>query len=91
MARNRLTTSLQLLPGLLADPFGSGPPTRALPIEAEPFGTTGLLAIQVALVVAGGVTGAIVLARRVEVPARAPGMAALCLVAGTAVAALTAV
>jgi len=34
---------------------------------------------------------AIALARRVEVPARAPGMAALCLVAGTAAAALTAV
>jgi hypothetical protein len=93
LARNRLTTSVQLLPGLLADPFGrgGGPLARGEVLEAEPFGVTGLLAIQVGLVIAGGVAGAIVLARRVEVPARAPGMAALCLVAGTAAAALTAV
>jgi hypothetical protein len=93
MARNRLTTSLQLLPGLLGDPFGrgGGPLAGGEVLEVEPFGVTGLLAIQVGLVVVGGVAGAIVLARRVDVPARAPGMAALCLVVGTAVAALTAV
>jgi hypothetical protein len=42
-------------------------------------------------VLAGGVAGAIVLARRVRVESRAPAMAALCVVTGTAVAALTAV
>jgi hypothetical protein len=93
MARNRLTTSLQLLPGLIVDPFGSqgGPLARGTLIDPDPFGATGLLAIQVGLVVAGGIAGAIVLARRAEVASRAPAMAALCLVTGTAVAALTAV
>jgi hypothetical protein len=90
MARNRLTTSLQLLPGLVGDPFGSVEMVRGAPLDPAPFGVTGLLGIQVALVLAGGVVGALVLARRAEVGARAPGMAALCVVAGTAVAALTA-
>jgi hypothetical protein len=43
------------------------------------------------LVVAGGIAVAVVLARQAEVAARAPAMAGLWVVSGTAVAALTAV
>lgn len=39
MARNRLTTSLQVLPGLLGDPFGSqgGPLARGTLIDPDSF------------------------------------------------------
>lgn len=53
LARNRLSTSLQLLPGLLGDPLGRGwdlfgSPTVGL--NAEPLGGTGLVAAQLCII-----------------------------------------
>lgn len=63
LGRNRLTNSVQLLPGLLGDPFGEGwdllgPALDGL--DAAPLGVDGLLAAQVAVLVAGHLVGAVV-------------------------------
>jgi hypothetical protein len=73
MDRNRLFTSVQLLPGLLGDPFGQGwdlfgEPTAGL--DPAPLGVRGLLLAQLAVLLAGHLAGAIVLARRVRRGAR---------------------
>ena len=82
MDRNRLFTSVQLLPGLLGDPFGRGwnllPSDEA--IDPAPLGTAGLLWAQLGVVVAGHAAGAVVAARRAPRRAREPiavGLAAL--------------
>lgn len=54
LSRNRLTTSLQLLPGLAGDPLGHGwdllgTPTSGL--VAAPLGAAGLVALQITVVV----------------------------------------
>jgi len=91
MDRNRLFTSIQLLPGLLGDPFGRGwdllgrAGTR---LDPAPLGTTGLLIAQLAVLVAGYVAGAVVLARRVGRKARTPVAAGLSILAGASVIAL---
>ena len=83
LARNRLLTSARLLPELLTDPFGRGAPTTVGP---NPLDETGIFILQLVVLLAGHIAGAVVLARRVRGEERVPGMAALCLTAagGTA-------
>ena len=85
LARNRLITSARLLPDLLTDPFGRGAPTTLGP---SPLDETAVFVLQLAVLLAGHIAGAVVLARRVRGEARAPGMAALCLTAAGGTAAL---
>jgi hypothetical protein len=73
MDRNRLFTSVQLLPGLIGDPFGQGwdlfgQTTAGL--DPAPLGTRGLLFAQLAVLLSGWLAGAIVFARRVRRAAR---------------------
>lgn len=75
MDRNRLTTSMQLLPQLLGDPFGRGwdllgEAGRGL--DPAPLGETGLVTAQLALLLVGYLVGAAVLARRLQRADRAP-------------------
>ena len=67
MDRNRLFTSIQLLPGLLGDPFGRGWDLlgrAGAGLDPAPLGTRGLLWAQLAVVLAGCLAGAFVIARR---------------------------
>jgi hypothetical protein len=89
--RNRLSTSVQLLPELLGDPFGRGWDLfgrAGSRLDPAPLGTTGLLTAQLAFVVAGHVAGAAVLARRLERGARGPAALLLAILASAAVIAL---
>jgi len=91
MERNRLTTSVQLLPGLLGDPFGEGWDLlgrAGAGLEPEPFGVRGLLLAQLGVVLAGHVAGAVVAARRLERPARVPIALGLGLLVNLAVLAI---
>ncbi|MEX2458822.1 MAG: hypothetical protein WD770_07525 [Actinomycetota bacterium] len=95
LARNRLLVSVQLLPGLASDPLGRGWDlfgTADWSIEPSPLGVAGRAAVQVAVLLAGHVAGAVVVARRtVDVRARDAGAVALTVSAGLSVAAVTAV
>jgi hypothetical protein len=92
LSSNRLFTSVQLLPGLLLDPFGTGggPLAGGYPLDADPLGRTGLVVAQVAVLLVGHVAGAIVLARREPAERRQPGMLALAASTGVGILALTA-
>ncbi|MGH2827375.1 MAG: hypothetical protein ACRDKF_10440 [Actinomycetota bacterium] len=63
--RSRLLTSLQLLPRLLFDPFGLGwdPLGVSETALAHPLSDSGMLFVQLAVLLAGQVVGAIVMAR----------------------------
>lgn len=84
MDRNRLTTSLQLLPGLLGDPFGRGWDLfgqAGAGLNPAPLGVTSLVVTQVGFVTAGFVAGAITLASSLRPGQRAPvalGLSVLC-------------
>jgi hypothetical protein len=91
MERNRLFTSVQLLPQLLGDPFGSGWDLfgrAGAGLDPAPLGTRGLLAAQLAILVSGHLVGAIVVALRLRRRAREPVAAGLALLAGASVIAL---
>lgn len=91
MDRNRLFTSVQLLPGLLGDPFGRGWDLfgpAAAGLNPDPLGTRGLLLAQLAVLLAGHLAGAVVLARRVRRAARGPAAVALSMLAYASVIAL---
>ncbi|WP_328988531.1 hypothetical protein OG394_20130 [Kribbella sp. NBC_01245] len=91
MDRNRLTTSLQLLPGLLGDPFGLGWDLLGRPgagLNPAPLGASGLIAVQLAVATAGYLAGAIVLARSVRRGERAPVAVGLSLLCGASAIAL---
>jgi hypothetical protein len=91
MDRNRLTTSVQLLPAQLGDPFGRGWDVlgrAGAGLDPAPLGVRGLIVAQLAVLVAGFLTGAVVLARRGTRAARTPIAAGLSLFAGAAVIAL---
>lgn len=82
LGRNRLTSSVQLLPGLVGDPFGLGwdllgPSVYGL--NPAPLGVAGLLAVQVAVLVLGHLVGALVVARRLGRRARMPATVVLAL------------
>lgn len=67
LARNRLTTSLQLLPVVSSDPLGQGLDlfgTRDWVLNGRPLGIAGLLALQIAVVLLGCLAGAIMATRR---------------------------
>lgn len=91
MDRNRLFTSVQLLPGLLGDPLGQGWDLlgrAGAGLDPAPLGARGLLAAQLAVLVAGHLAGAVVLARRVARNARTPLAAVLGVLAGVSVIAV---
>jgi hypothetical protein len=85
LERYRFTTSLQLLPGLLGDPFGLGwdplgPAVEGL--DPTPVTPLTLLWLQLAVLALGHLAGAVVVARGLRDRARLP--AALVLVHLTA-------
>ena len=89
--RNRLFTSVQLLPGLLGDPFGRGwnllgPSDQGL--DPAPLGTTGLLWAQLGVLLAGHGVGAVAAARRAPQRAREPIAVGLAALAAASVVAL---
>jgi hypothetical protein len=91
MDRNRLSTSIQLLPQLLGDPFGRGWDLfghSGSGLDPAPLGTTGLATTQLAILAAGHVAGAVVLARHLERPARGPVALVLAILASASVIAL---
>lgn len=91
MTRNRLTTSLQLLPELLTDPFGSGTALETLQtLDPNPLGTTGRIVLQMVVLVTGGIVGAIVVRRRYGTEAN-PAVAAVCVLTAGAIVAVSAV
>lgn len=80
MDRDRLTTSLQILPALVGDPFGRGWDLLGRAgegLNAAPLGTAGLLLAQLALLLLGHGTGAFVLARGERRRDRDPAAGAL--------------
>lgn len=92
MDRNRLTTSLQLLPGLLGDPFGRGWDLfgqAGAGLHPAPLGVTGLVVTQIGFVTAGFVAGAIALASSLRPAQRAPAALSLSLLCAAATIALT--
>ena len=90
MDRNRLFTSVQLLPGLVGDPFGEGWDLLGTPrIDPAPLGTTGLLVAQLTTLFAGYLTAAVVFARLAPPRARTPSAAGLAVLAGLSVIAVT--
>jgi hypothetical protein len=91
MESNRLTTSVQLLPALLGDPFGEGWDLfgRATAgLDPAPFGISGLLIAQLAILLAGFLAGAAVLARQLPRAERRQVAGGLSLLAGASVIAL---
>jgi hypothetical protein len=91
LERNRLFTSLQLLPELLGDPLGRGWDLfgqAGAGLDPAPLGVRGLLAAQLAVLVACHLAGAVVLARRATPRARAPAAVGLAILAHVSVIAL---
>jgi hypothetical protein len=91
MDRNRLFTSVQLLPGLLGDPFGLGWDLfgrAGAGLDPAPLGTRGLLVAQLAVLLAGHLAGAIVFARRARRRARVPVALGLSILANASVIAI---
>jgi hypothetical protein len=92
LASNRLFTSLQLLPGLLGDPFGQGWNLfgeAAIGLHPSPLGTTGLAVVQVVVLLMGLVAGASVASRRAGPGGRYPTIIALSLLTVTTTIAVT--
>jgi hypothetical protein len=91
MDRNRLFTSVQLLPGLLGDPLGRGWDLfgqAGAGLDPAPLGIRGLLAAQIGVLLAGHLAGAVVLARGLRLTARPAGALALSILAGASVVAV---
>ena len=91
MDRNRLSTSVQLLPGLLGDPLGRGwdllgPALDGL--DPAPLGIRGLILAQLGVVLVGHLAGAVVVAMQTRHRARDPAAACLAVLAGSAVIAI---
>lgn len=103
LARNRFTTSLQILPALARDPLGRARDLiaqRTLEIDPEPFGDGGLLALQIGIIVVGHVIGVFVAAAALRaadartLPPRfalGPSVALLAALASVAAAAVAAI
>jgi hypothetical protein len=91
MDQNRLSTSVQLLPELFGDPFGRGWDLFGRSgegLDPAPLGRTGLVTAQLALVLAGHLVGAAVLARRLERSDRGPVALLLAILASASVIAV---
>jgi hypothetical protein len=95
LARNRLLTSVQLLPVLASDPFGRGWDlfgTADWGVNPDPLGVAGRAAVQAAILLAGHVAGVVVVATRVsEVRSRDAAIAVLAVSAAVATASIAAV
>jgi len=92
LARNRFTTSVQLLPGLVGDPFGRGwdllgPAGQGL--DAAPFGAAGLLWLRIAVLGVLVVAAAVVAARGVPQPVRVAAFVSLGYLAAMSVLVVT--
>jgi hypothetical protein len=88
MDRNRLTTSVQLLPELFGDPFGRGwnlLGRSGTALDPAPFGDTGLVTAQLALLLTGHVIGAVVVGRCLEREDRGPVALLLAVLASASV------
>jgi hypothetical protein len=75
VARNRLSTSLQLLPGLVGDPFGRGWDLLGTPtdgLDAAPLGAVGLVVLQLAVVTLACLLGAVTAPRSLVGDERLP-------------------
>ena len=80
MARNRLFTSVQLLPALAGDPFGFGWDVlgeAGVGINPAPLGVTGRIVAQASVLLVGHAAGGAVVAHRTAVPRRVPAFVAL--------------
>ena len=81
LAANRFTTSMQILPQLLGDPFGRGWDTfgeAGVGLIPEPLGIAGLAVLQLVVAMAGASGGAAVALRRVaDRRAAAPALVVL--------------
>lgn len=92
LERNRLFTSLELLPGLLGDPLGRGwdllgPAAPGL--STAPLGAVGLVSLQIAVVVAGHVLAAFLVTRPYVGDERLPAIAVLAVSVAAGVAAVS--
>jgi hypothetical protein len=89
LERDRLFVSVQLLPGLLGDPFGLGWDLLGSPIDRldpAPLSAAALLTLQLGIVVLGHLAGGLVVGRRLRDSARLPAATVLLhLVAGSLV------
>jgi hypothetical protein len=93
MDRNRLFTSLQLLPALIGDPFGMGWDLlgrAGAGLDPSPLGTGGLTAAQLGTILVGHLTAAVVLARQVPRAARGPAAVSLSILTALSVLAIAA-
>ena len=88
MDRNRLSNSLQLLPGLAGDPFGEGWDRLGDP-SAQPLGPEVLLTLQLSVLVLTHLWGAVLVARRADRQARLPAVLLLGQLVAAGVAALS--
>jgi len=87
LVHNRLFTSVQLLPGLLGDPFGWGWDLLGITgagLDPDPLGTTGRFVLQAVVLLAGHGIGARLVARRATPQARLPAIIALSLLFASA-------
>jgi hypothetical protein len=88
MARSRLFTSMQILPFVLADPFGRGWDLWTEPSVEMPLSPSRLAILQIVILLAGHLAGAWVLARR-RPPSRTPAAVALAVLMAAATTTLT--
>jgi hypothetical protein len=89
---NRLFTSIQLLPGLLGDPLGRDWDLlgrAGAGLEPDPLGISGLLVLQLAVLLTGYTAAALLLGRYVKGRSRLAASAGLSLLAGLSVIAVT--
>jgi hypothetical protein len=91
MDRNRLSTSVQLLPGLVGDPLGRGWDLlgrAGAGLDPAPLGERGLLVAQLGVLLAGHLAGAVVVASSSARAARGPAAVALSILAAASVIAV---
>jgi hypothetical protein len=90
LERDRIFTSVQLLPGLFGDPFGRGWDLLGSPVDGlvlAPLGATGLLILQLVVLLLAHMIGAAVTARQLQDTARLPAAVVLLhLMAGSVLA-----
>ncbi len=91
LARNRLFTSVQLLPGLLGDPLGRGWDLLGSPTEGlvvAPLGAAGLLALQLGVVGVAHLATAVLVLRRLVGDERLPAIVVLAASVGLSMTAI---
>jgi hypothetical protein len=94
LVHNRLFVSAQLLPFVLTDPFGTGLDPLGLGrprVMPAPLGVSGLLLLQLGVLLVGHVLGALIGRRRATRAARGAVTLALAMVSAAGALAVTAV